>query len=72
MVFGIYKGKKLPDGKLVMDFKVAGCGCIGEGIGMQPPKNFVPEPFEYHQEVDVTVESLTNLGWASLALMAGW
>ena len=70
-MFGIYKGKKLPDGKLVMDFKVAGCGCIGEGIGMQPPKNFVPEPFEYHQEVEVTVESLTNLGMG-VARVDGW
>jgi 23S rRNA (uracil1939-C5)-methyltransferase/tRNA (uracil-5-)-methyltransferase len=54
-----------------MDFKVAGCRCIGEGMGMQAPKNFVPEPFDYHQEVEVTVESLTNLGMG-VARVDGW
>ena len=29
---------------------------------MRPHKKFVPFPFEYHQEVEVTIESLTNLG----------
>lgn len=38
---------------------------------MQAPKNFVPEPFEYHQEVEVTVESLTNLGMG-VARVDGW
>ena len=38
---------------------------------MQPPKNFVAEPFEYHQEVEVTVESLTNLGMG-VARVDGW
>ncbi len=28
----------------------------------QVPKNFVPEPYDYHQELELTVESLTNLG----------
>jgi len=28
----------------------------------QPPKKFNPDPFEYHQEIDVKIESLTNLG----------
>lgn len=28
----------------------------------QIPRNFHPEPFEYHQEVEVEIESLTNLG----------
>jgi 23S rRNA (uracil1939-C5)-methyltransferase/tRNA (uracil-5-)-methyltransferase len=70
-LIGSYKGKKLTDGKLVIYFKVAGCRCIGEGMGMQPPKNFVPEPFEYHQEVEVTVESLTNLGMG-VARVDGW
>ena len=38
---------------------------------MQAPKNFVPEPFDYHQEVEVTVESLTNLGMG-VARVDGW
>lgn len=29
---------------------------------MQVPKNFVAEPFDYHQEVELSIESLTNLG----------
>ena len=29
---------------------------------MRPHKKFVPFPFEYHQEIDVTIESLSNLG----------
>ena len=28
----------------------------------RPPKKFHPHPFEYHQELEVTIESLTNLG----------
>ena len=38
---------------------------------MQKPKNFVPEPFEYHEIVEVTVESLTNLG-IGIARVDGW
>ncbi len=38
---------------------------------MQVPKNFVPEPFEYHQELEVAVESLTNLG-VGVARVDGW
>lgn len=30
--------------------------------GMQAPKNFVPEPFDYHQEIEVMIDGLTNLG----------
>ncbi len=29
---------------------------------MRPHKKFIPFPFKYHQEVDLTVESLSNLG----------
>jgi len=54
-----------------MDFKVAGRRCIGEGMSMEAPKNFVPEPFEYHQELEVAVESLTNLGMG-VARVDGW
>lgn len=35
------------------------------------PKNFVPEPFKYHEEVDVRVESLTNLG-VGIGRIDGW
>ena len=28
----------------------------------RPPKKFVPVPFAYHQEIEMTVDSLTNLG----------
>tara|TARA_R100000027_G_scaffold48943_1_gene37534 strand:- start:12625 stop:13845 length:1221 start_codon:yes stop_codon:yes gene_type:complete len=35
------------------------------------PKNFIPEPFEYHQELDLSVESLTNLG-VGVARVDGW
>jgi 23S rRNA (uracil1939-C5)-methyltransferase/tRNA (uracil-5-)-methyltransferase len=29
---------------------------------MKPPKNFTPEPFEYHEEIELIIEDLTNLG----------
>ena len=29
---------------------------------MQIPKNFNPEPFDYHQEIELTIEHLVNLG----------
>ncbi|HAV13833.1 MAG TPA: SAM-dependent methyltransferase [Opitutae bacterium] len=35
------------------------------------PKNFVAEPFEYHQEVELTIESLTNLGMG-VGRIDGW
>lgn len=38
---------------------------------MQVPKNFVAEPFEYHQEVELIIESLTNLGMG-LGRIDGW
>ncbi len=38
---------------------------------MQPPKNFVPTPFEYHQEVEISIESLTNLG-IGVGRIDGW
>ncbi|WP_233246091.1 class I SAM-dependent RNA methyltransferase [Coraliomargarita sinensis] len=38
---------------------------------MQVPKNFVAEPFEYHQELELTIERLTNLGMG-LARVDGW
>jgi 23S rRNA (uracil1939-C5)-methyltransferase/tRNA (uracil-5-)-methyltransferase len=27
-----------------------------------PPKNFTPEPFQYHEELELRIEDLTNLG----------
>ncbi|MEO0509104.1 MAG: class I SAM-dependent RNA methyltransferase [Verrucomicrobiota bacterium] len=38
---------------------------------MQVPKNFLAEPFEYHQELDLRIESLTNLG-VGVARVDGW
>lgn len=29
---------------------------------MNPPKNFLAKPFEYHQEVDLRIDTLTNMG----------
>ncbi len=37
----------------------------------QAPKNFKPEPFEYHQELDLRVDTLTNLG-VGLGRHEGW
>ena len=37
----------------------------------RPPKKFVAFPFEYHQEIEVTIDSLTNLG-AGVGRMGGW
>ncbi|CAI8309465.1 MAG: 23S rRNA (uracil-C(5))-methyltransferase RlmCD [Opitutia bacterium UBA7350] len=37
----------------------------------ETPKNFIPEPFAYHQEVEVKVESLTNLGMG-VGRVNGW
>jgi 23S rRNA (uracil1939-C5)-methyltransferase/tRNA (uracil-5-)-methyltransferase len=38
---------------------------------MQVPKNFVSEPYEYHQEIEFEIESLTNLGMG-LGRLDGW
>ena len=37
----------------------------------RPPKKFVPVPFTYHQEIEVTIDALTNLG-AGVARVDGW
>ena len=37
----------------------------------RPPKKFVAFPFEYHQEIEVAIDSLTNLG-AGVGRMGGW
>lgn len=37
----------------------------------RPPKKFRPLPFAYHEEIEVTIESLTNLG-SGVARVDGW
>lgn len=37
----------------------------------RPPKKFVPVPFQYHQEIELRIDSLTNLG-AGLGRIDGW
>ena len=37
----------------------------------RPPAKFQPGPFTYHQEVDLTIDSLSNLG-QGVARMDGW
>jgi tRNA/tmRNA/rRNA uracil-C5-methylase (TrmA/RlmC/RlmD family) len=38
---------------------------------VRPPKKFIPTPFEYHQEIEVEIDSLTNLG-AGVGRVGGW
>ncbi|MDB6078645.1 MAG: methyltransferase, TrmA family, partial [Akkermansiaceae bacterium] len=37
----------------------------------RPPKKFHPHPFEYHQEIELRIDSLTNLG-AGVGRVDGW
>jgi tRNA/tmRNA/rRNA uracil-C5-methylase (TrmA/RlmC/RlmD family) len=37
----------------------------------RPPKKFVAKPFDYHQEIEVLIDSLTNLG-SGVARVDGW
>lgn len=37
----------------------------------RPPKKFHPFPFEYHQEIELTIDSLTNLG-SGVGRVGGW
>jgi 23S rRNA (uracil1939-C5)-methyltransferase/tRNA (uracil-5-)-methyltransferase len=37
----------------------------------RPPKKFVPIPFEYHQAIELEIDSLTNLG-AGIGRVGGW
>jgi len=41
------------------------------GPGQTPPRGFVPEPYAYHAELELRVETLTNLG-AGVARDEGW
>jgi tRNA/tmRNA/rRNA uracil-C5-methylase (TrmA/RlmC/RlmD family) len=38
---------------------------------LRPPKKFVATPFEYHQEIELQIDSLTNLG-AGVGRIDGW
>lgn len=38
---------------------------------MKPPRNFVPEPFSYHEEVQLRIDDLTNLG-QGVGRLDGW
>ncbi len=38
---------------------------------MQVPKNFVADPFDYHQELELTIERLTNMGMG-VGRVDGW
>ncbi len=38
---------------------------------VRPPKKFVPIPFAYHQEIELEIDSLTNLG-AGVGRVDGW
>ena len=40
-------------------------------MNRRPPRNFVAEPFEYHQEIELTIDTLTNLGHG-LGRLDGW
>lgn len=37
----------------------------------RPPKKFHPEPFEYHQEIELRIDSITNLG-SGVGRVDGW
>ena len=37
----------------------------------RPPKKFVPTPFAYHEEIELTIDALTNLG-AGVGRIDGW
>lgn len=37
----------------------------------RPPKKFTPIPFEYHQEIEIEIDSLTNLG-SGVGRVGGW
>jgi 23S rRNA (uracil1939-C5)-methyltransferase/tRNA (uracil-5-)-methyltransferase len=37
----------------------------------RPPKKFMAIPFEYHQEIELTIDALTNLG-AGIGRVDGW
>lgn len=40
-------------------------------IRRRPPKKFVPEPFGYHEEIELKIDALTNLG-SGVGRIDGW
>ena len=38
----------------------------------RPPKKFVADPFEYHEEIELEIESLANLGQGVGRTADGW
>ena len=36
-----------------------------------PPKKFIPVPFEYHQEIELTIDDINNFG-AGVGRIDGW
>lgn len=40
-------------------------------MNRRPPKNFHPDPFEYHQEIELQISDLTNLG-SGVGRLDGW
>lgn len=38
---------------------------------MKPPRNFVPEPFAYHEEIELRIDDVTNLG-QGVGRIDGW
>ena len=40
-------------------------------VSRKPPKNFRPDPFQYHEEIDLEIDTLTNLGHG-LGRVDGW
>lgn len=39
--------------------------------GRETPRNFVPEPFAYHEVVELEIDDITNLG-AGVGRVGGW
>jgi tRNA/tmRNA/rRNA uracil-C5-methylase (TrmA/RlmC/RlmD family) len=54
------------------DCPLSGCWAIlRPAMHQRPPKKFNPTPFEYHQEIELTIDSLTNLG-SGVGRVNGW
>ena len=56
---------------IILIFSYARNVSSSEGMPREVPKNFIAEPFAYHEEVKVKVESLTNLGMG-VGRVNGW
>ena len=49
----------------------AGSGQVAGVSTSRPPKKFVAIPFDYHQEIEMVIDALTNLG-AGVGRVGGW